>query len=65
METLGWVEIRVAQAQVARETDNAFLACLMDCGEEDDVHPTDKRTPGRRLAHTVLTRSSVKLLSAR
>lgn len=65
METLGWVEIRAAQAQVARETDSAFLACLMDCGEEDDVHPTDKRTPGRRLAHTVLTRSSVKLLSAR
>lgn len=65
METLGWVEIRAAQAQVAREIDNAFLACLMDCGEEDDVHPTDKRTPGRRLAHTVLTRSSVKLLSAR
>lgn len=49
-----WPAIRAAQQQVIDITPNAALTCLLDCGERDNVHPTDKRTPGERLAATTL-----------
>ena len=49
-----WPAIRAAQQRVTGSTPHAALACLLDCGERDNVHPTDKRTPGERLAVTVL-----------
>lgn len=49
-----WPAIRAAQQQVIDSTDSAALACLIDCGERDNVHPTDKQTPGRRLAAAAL-----------
>ena len=49
-----WPAIRAAQQQVIDSTDSAALACLLDCGERDNVHPTDKQTPGRRLAAAAL-----------
>ena len=49
-----WPAIRAAQQRVIDGTDNAALACLLDCGERDNVHPTDKQTPGERLAATAL-----------
>ena len=49
-----WPAIRAAQQAVIDGTQNAALACLLDCGERDNVHPTDKRTPGGRLASLVL-----------
>ena len=49
-----WPAIRAAQQQVIASTECAALACLLDCGERDNVHPTDKRTPGARLAVTAL-----------
>ena len=49
-----WPAIRAAQQAVIDGTQNAALACLLDCGEHDNVHPTDKRTPGGRLAATAL-----------
>lgn len=49
-----WPAIRAAQQQVIDSTPNAALTCLLDCGERDNVHPTDKRTPGERLAATML-----------
>lgn len=49
-----WPAIRAAQQAVVDATPNAALACLLDCGERDNVHPADKRTPGERLAATVL-----------
>ena len=49
-----WPAIRAAQQTVIDATDNAALACLLDCGERDNVHPTDKRTPGAHLAALAL-----------
>ena len=49
-----WPAIRAAQQRVIGCTPHAALACLLDCGERDNVHPTDKQTPGRRLAAVAL-----------
>src|SRR5690606_22330312 len=45
-----WAELREAQAQVAREVDNAGLAVITDVGDEKDIHPTRKQPVGERLA---------------
>lgn len=44
-----WPVLRAAQSAVAHTEPNAALAVLMDCGEPDNIHPTDKQTPGTRL----------------
>ena len=49
-----WPAIRAAQQAVVDSTPGAALICLLDCGERDNVHPTDKRTPGERLAAVAL-----------
>ena len=49
-----WAEIRRDQALVTRQTAHTGLACLIDCGEIDNIHPTDKRTPGERLCDAAL-----------
>ena len=45
----GWPVLRKAQADAARTLPGVELAVLADCGEADNVHPADKRTPGTRL----------------
>lgn len=52
-----WAELREKQWKVSRTVCNTGLAVLADCGEFDNVHPTDKRTVGDRLA--LLARSKV------
>ncbi len=49
-----WPEIRLAQAQVAKEGKNVFTAVVFDTGEEKDVHPKDKLKVGQRLANIAL-----------
>lgn len=49
-----WPEARLAQAQVARDTKNVFMAVVYDTGEEKDVHPKDKLAVGERLANIAL-----------
>lgn len=44
-----WALLRAAQAEALGETEGAGLACLLDAGERDDIHPVDKRTPAARL----------------
>lgn len=44
-----WPVLREAQAAAARTLPGVGLAVLADCGEADNVHPVDKRTPGTRL----------------
>ena len=46
--------LRSAQSKVARDNDNVEMACIIDCGEFDNIHPTDKKTPGERLARIAL-----------
>ncbi len=45
-----WAEVREAQALAARHVENSGLACLIDIGEANDIHPRNKQEVGRRLA---------------
>lgn len=49
-----WPVLREAQWDAAQTIDNVYAICTIDCGEFDNVHPTDKRTPGERLAECAL-----------
>ena len=49
-----WPIIRAAQSDIAHTEPNAGLVVLADCGEADNIHPTDKLTPGRRLGQLAL-----------
>ena len=45
-----WAELREAQDFAARVIDKADVACTIDLGEAEDVHPVRKREVGERLA---------------
>ncbi len=45
-----WAKIREQQALTAARIPNAHMVVLIDCGEFDNIHPTDKQTVGYRLA---------------
>lgn len=45
-----WPAVRSAQAQVAVELPRVELVVTIDCGEEANIHPADKKTIGERLA---------------
>lgn len=45
-----WAELRDAQALAARTVPGAALAVTVDTGEAEDIHPTDKKPVGERLA---------------
>jgi len=49
-----WAYLREAQAEAVSEREGAVLIPLIDCGEFDNVHPVDKKTPGERTAGEVL-----------
>lgn len=49
-----WAGMREAQAAVARKTPGASLVVLLDLGEEDDIHPVNKRDAGARAARVAL-----------
>lgn len=48
-DPMRWPILRKAQADAARDLPGVEIAVLADCGEFDNIHPTDKRTPGTRL----------------
>ena len=45
-----WAEVREAQAMAARHVENCGLACTIDIGDANDIHPKNKQEVGRRLA---------------
>ena len=45
-----WAALREVQRRVVDATDNAALAVIIDLGERDNIHPTNKQEVGRRLA---------------
>lgn len=49
-----WALIREAQEEAVNESQDASLVSIIDCGEFDNVHPTDKKTPGERTAIRIL-----------
>lgn len=48
-DTFRWPMIRAAQALVRDRVRNSGLVCLLDQGEFNNIHPTDKRVVGERL----------------
>ena len=48
-DPMRWPVLRKAQADTAQELQNVEMAVLADCGEFDNIHPIDKKTPGERL----------------
>ena len=49
-----WGLLRHAQELVYKQVRHTGLACIIDSGEFDNIHPTDKRTPGERLYEQAL-----------
>lgn len=49
-----WQQMRDAQRRAAEETDRAYWIKNGDVGEWNDIHPRDKKTPGRRTAEAIL-----------
>lgn len=50
-----WPGLRLDQQRVADQTAHTGLAILMDQGEFDNIHPTNKRVVGERLADCALS----------
>ncbi len=44
-----WAKIRSAQDRAFRTVKNTGMAVILDCGELDNIHPTDKKPVGERL----------------
>ena len=44
-----WAELREAQSMTLSQPNTA-MACIIDIGEANDIHPTNKQEVGRRLA---------------
>ena len=49
-----WPRLRMAQQKVYRNFRNTGLAVLLDQGEFDNIHPTNKRVVGERLFESAL-----------
>lgn len=43
-------EIRQAQLETLRKTENTAMVVTVDCGDAEDIHPPDKEPVGARLA---------------
>lgn len=48
-----WATVREAQRQVSAEIERGYLVTSLDCGEVDDIHPTDKSILGRRIGEVL------------
>ena len=51
-----WAELREAQFRTARDVHNSGLAVTIDTGEPDNIHPSEKRIVGERLALCALAK---------
>lgn len=49
-----WAELREAQALATKVLDRCGMACIIDLGEAEDIHPVRKREVGERLAKLAL-----------
>ncbi|MBR3465410.1 MAG: hypothetical protein IKH23_10085 [Clostridiales bacterium] len=49
-DDMSWPLLREQQQIVAIDMRNVYMAVTVDCGEFDNMHPSDKKTPGDRLA---------------
>ena len=60
----GWAELRESQSVSASVLDKVGMACIIDLGEADDIHPIDKREVGERLARLALANDYGKKIVA-
>ncbi|MCC8191816.1 MAG: sialate O-acetylesterase [Ruminococcus sp.] len=51
-----WPIVREAQQNAAIKNKNVYTAIALDCGELDNIHPTDKLPVGNRLALLTLNK---------
>lgn len=49
-----WGRMRHMQERAWKQLRNSGMAVTIDCGEFDNIHPTDKRTVGERLCEQAL-----------
>jgi len=49
--------LREAQLLAANEGKNMGMACIMDTGEKDNIHPANKKAAGDRLAYQALVKT--------
>jgi sialate O-acetylesterase len=49
--------LRESQFKASKEITNSGMAVLMDIGEENNIHPTDKEKGGNRLAFQALSKT--------
>ncbi len=49
--------LREAQLKAVKDGTNMGMACIMDTGEKDNIHPADKKTAGDRLAYLALAKT--------
>jgi sialate O-acetylesterase len=56
-EALNSAYLREAQLQAEQRVKNAGMAVLLDAGMEKSIHPSDKQTPGERLAFLALSKT--------
>ena len=59
-----WAAIREIQKRVCEAVNGCAVACLLDCGDSTDLHPWDKRAPGRRMADLALQHAYGRPLDA-
>ncbi|WP_373331354.1 sialate O-acetylesterase [Salmonirosea aquatica] len=60
-----WPEFRDSQRRMAERIPNVAMAVTSDVGHPSDVHPTDKKTVGKRLARVALAGTYRKKVAAR
>ncbi len=53
-EAIGYAYMREAQALTREQVSHSGMAVTMDVGDPDDIHPTNKRPVGERLARLAL-----------
>ena len=49
--------LREAQLKASTAIPNIGMACIMDLGEKDNIHPADKKTGSERLALLALAKT--------
>ena len=59
-----WAELREAQSLSTKVLDKVGMACIIDIGEADDIHPVKKLEVGERLAGLALANDYGKKIVA-
>ncbi|MDO9634512.1 MAG: sialate O-acetylesterase [Paludibacter sp.] len=55
-----WAELREAQLETLINIKNTGMAVTLDCGEETQLHPKNKKPVGERLAYIALNKNYAK-----